>query len=585
LCKPILHQGKLLGVLYLENQLVCGAFTAEHQEVLEILSSQAAIAFENARHYRVLEHKVEERTSELRRKTSDLNAMLDNLEQGVFTILKDGTIHLEYSRQLEIILGTRAVAGRQYAEAIFAESTLGSDAVDRIKAAVALSVGNDVLWYDSNRHLLVREIQRRRPDGTLATLELNWSPIVTDDDVVEKLLVSVKDVTELRTLEREARDQRRDLEVIGQILAVSRRAFLDFVRDTERLLEASEGLVTAAEIDADAVAACFGHMHTIKGNARMHSFDSLAHAAHEAEETYAASRSLEPAALDRTRLRQGLAAVRECLGQYRRVYENNLESFLGTASLSTLVDDALLEQMRAAIAGSRTSDLPSLVEAIGTSTLAEIVGSLTAGVREAARRLGKPAPRLHVRSTGVRFRPEAVPLLRDALMHVLRNALGHGIETVAERVAQGKPEAGEIVIVARAHATAAHDEADGACEVVVRDDGRGLPVVKLRDAAALHGLAAQSDDELAELPFHAGLSTSGSVTEMSGRGVGMDAVRRMVTGRGGAVRIELLPADEAEHRPFAIRFGFPESLVVRVPQDGATQPPAEGAARLLAASS
>jgi len=136
---------------------------------------------------RSLEQKVEERTTELRRKTNDLNSMLQNLEQGVFTILKDGTIHKEYSRQLESILA-RVLSRRDYLDVVFSDTTLSADALSLVKAAVSFSVGAEVLWYESNRHLLVRDMERRRPDGRMTILELNWSPILSEDEVVEKLL-------------------------------------------------------------------------------------------------------------------------------------------------------------------------------------------------------------------------------------------------------------------------------------------------------------------------------------------------------------------------------------------------------------
>ncbi|MFT3927719.1 MAG: AAA family ATPase [Myxococcales bacterium] len=212
LCRPILNGGKLLGVLYLENNLAARAFTAEHQEVLEVLASQAAISIENARVYRELEQKVEERTAELRRKTSDLDNMLQNLDEGIFTILRDGTVHPEYSKQLESILGTRRVAGRHYTELLFSDSDVAPDVLSQVQAAVECSVGCELLWYESNRHLLVRTLHRRHPDGSAHALELNWSAIQDDSGKVEKLLVSVKDVTALRSLEQETQAQRRDLE-------------------------------------------------------------------------------------------------------------------------------------------------------------------------------------------------------------------------------------------------------------------------------------------------------------------------------------------------------------------------------------
>ncbi len=553
LCMPILNQGKLLGVLYLENALVSHAFTTVHLQALEILASQAAISFENAHLYRKLEQKVEERTVELRRKTNDLNGMLQNLEQGVFTILKGGAIHREYSRHLESMLGTCAIAGRSYADVIFAEATLSSDALSQTKAAVNLSLGSQVLWYESNRHLLVREMRRRRPDGSVRLLELTWSPILADQDVVEKLLVSVKDVTELRALEQQAQAQRLDLEVIGQILGIPKGYFLAFLEDAEELLTRSERRLANGSLDLSGLADLFRNMHTIKGNASTHAFRRLAQLAHEAEETYAACRKEAGEAWDLERMQGELGEVRDCLDRYRRVYEQNLESFGRGLSDTTAVDNLLLERIRRAVE-TKSSELPGLIEAIGTSPLEEIVASVGSCLKSAASELHKPTPEVRVTSEGVRFRSELLPPLRDTLVHLFRNAIDHGIEPVAERKSSGKPDAGAIAIHARA--------CTEGCEILISDDGRGLAVDALRAVAAEQALPLESDAQLAELVFVPGLSTVKAVSYTSGRGVGMDAVRRFIADLGGKVQLMFASESPDPYRPFTTRIVLPHECVV-----------------------
>jgi two-component system, chemotaxis family, sensor histidine kinase and response regulator PixL len=112
--------------------------------------------------------------------------------------------------------------------------------------------------------------------------------------------------------------------------------------------------------------------------------------------------------------------------------------------------------------------------------------------------------------------------LNEPLMHILRNAFDHGIESVADRVVQGKPEEGLIEI------RAAHR--NNRTVITVRDDGGGIPLDKVRAKARQMGLdevllAAASQDDLLSLIFEPGFSTSEQVTALSGRGVGMDVVR------------------------------------------------------------
>jgi two-component system, chemotaxis family, sensor kinase CheA len=126
-----------------------------------------------------------------------------------------------------------------------------------------------------------------------------------------------------------------------------------------------------------------------------------------------------------------------------------------------------------------------------------------------------------------------VELLADPLIHMVRNAVDHGIEAAGARAAAGKPEAGTLRL------TACH--ASGSVVVELTDDGRGLDLQRIVDAAVRRGLVTGADavaaDEAAGLIFAPGLSTAGQVTALSGRGVGMDVVRRNIEAMGGRVEV------------------------------------------------
>jgi two-component system chemotaxis sensor kinase CheA len=131
-----------------------------------------------------------------------------------------------------------------------------------------------------------------------------------------------------------------------------------------------------------------------------------------------------------------------------------------------------------------------------------------------------------------------VDRIEDPLIHALRNAVDHGIETAEERVAAGKSP------VARIELRAFH--AGGSIHVEVSDDGRGLDLDRIFAKAITVGLveAAErpSDDRLSELVFAPGFSTADAVTDVSGRGVGMDVVRRTVEELRGRIRLQTAPS-------------------------------------------
>ena len=154
-------------------------------------------------------------------------------------------------------------------------------------------------------------------------------------------------------------------------------------------------------------------------------------------------------------------------------------------------------------------------------------------VRDLARELAKSVKFL-IEGRDVPVDRDILGRLDAPLGHMLRNAIDHGLETPAERVASGKPEVGLLRLSARHRA--------GMLEINVSDDGRGLDLEDLRARVVARGLILAdiardlSESELLEFLFLPGFSTKQQVTEVSGRGVGLDVVHTMVRDAGGTVR-------------------------------------------------
>jgi two-component system chemotaxis sensor kinase CheA len=152
-------------------------------------------------------------------------------------------------------------------------------------------------------------------------------------------------------------------------------------------------------------------------------------------------------------------------------------------------------------------------------------------VYDVSTRLGK---KVHLRTQGheTELDKELIELLIDPLTHVVRNAIDHGIESPEERAQAGKPELGTVGMRAT--------HRGGSVIIEVSDDGRGLDRERIIAKARELGMAADesmTDEQAWQLIFEAGFSTAREVTDLSGRGVGMDVVRRNITSLGGGVSI------------------------------------------------
>jgi two-component system chemotaxis sensor kinase CheA len=173
--------------------------------------------------------------------------------------------------------------------------------------------------------------------------------------------------------------------------------------------------------------------------------------------------------------------------------------------------------------------------------VATITDALHRTVRDLARSQGKDI-RWDARGTDTELDRGVLHQLSDSLLHLVRNAIDHGIETPAERLAAGKPAQATI----RLHAMQLGSEVI----IAVTDDGRGVDLDRVRQEAGRHGLDTDglTDDEVVGLTLRSGLSTASFVTDLSGRGVGLDVVRANVEAARGRIEVRSKPGVGAEFR-------------------------------------
>ncbi len=218
------------------------------------------------------------------------------------------------------------------------------------------------------------------------------------------------------------------------------------------------------------------------------------------------------------------------------------------AQTSAGVDPALYQQMATGLADldRNTRALQESVMSIRMIPMSIVFSRFPRMLRDLAAKLDKKVEFVTL-GESTELDKGLVEKITDPLTHLVRNACDHGIESPADRVARGKPEAGTITLAA--------SHQGGSIVIEVRDDGKGLSRPKLLAKARERGIDApdtMSDAEVWGLIFAPGFSTADVVTDVSGRGVGMDVVKKNITALGGTVEI-----DSSE--------GFGMSVKVRLP--------------------
>ncbi|MBL8936126.1 MAG: chemotaxis protein CheA [Archangium sp.] len=183
-----------------------------------------------------------------------------------------------------------------------------------------------------------------------------------------------------------------------------------------------------------------------------------------------------------------------------------------------------------------TRHLQESVMRLRSQPLSIVFGRLPRTVHALCDQLGKRV-NLQVTGDGTELDKTVVEKLGDPLVHLVRNCVDHGIEAPAERLAAGKPEAGTLSISSFARGKDVYIE--------IQDDGRGLDeqaiLAKAKDRGLVEPEAELSSAAIAQLIFLPGLSTAKEITDVSGRGVGMDVVRQNVRSLGGEITITSVP--------------------------------------------
>jgi len=249
------------------------------------------------------------------------------------------------------------------------------------------------------------------------------------------------------------------------------------------------------------------------------------------------------AAVQRQQRQRGASAAPAEDNRFIRVQASRLDAvinLLGELVIASAGASLLARQSRQRKQVEANAQVGRLVEEIRNGTLqlrmvpiGETFARFRRVVRDTAAELGKDAA-LEISGGETELDKSVVERIADPLMHLVRNALDHGLEPAAERLAGGKPAQGRLTL------SACHES--GSILIRIADDGRGIQRDKVLRTAWERGLVERgvvpTDAEIDRLIFEAGFSTAEKVTNLSGRGVGMDVVRRNIEALRGSITIE-----------------------------------------------
>lgn len=463
------------------------------------------------------------RVEEAHRETQDI---FRTTQEGLFLLDHDLRMGSQTSHSLARILGFDVKPGDNFLERL--KPLVTPKTYDTAKEYIELLLRHDVKekLVASLNPLDCIEIAGVRPNGGVESrfLQIRFNRVMKSGKVTH-LLVTANDISRQVRLERELRESERRVQdqmgMMVHILQADQRLLQDFlgtasnglnqINDDLRNSNATTGL-TNEQLDAMLRSA-----HQLKGDAAAMQLEAVTQSLHAFEtlvqglrgQTKRKGEDLLPVTVKVKELYGEIRAIQDVLARISQVrgvvsVEPPRPDATSTSS-ETIAQQALVRQWRGfaqQLAGRHEKKVELIYQGLDLETL---------------------TPPLH-------------DVLNSVVNQLIRNALVHGVETPAERKLRGKPEAAHLSLYIS-------DQGDGTVELSFRDDGRGIDPERIRESVVRTGRCpaekaqALSARQLTLMIFEPGFSTRDAADEDAGRGIGLDAVKELVTRMGGRIRI------------------------------------------------
>ena len=451
----------------------------------------------------------------------DMRVVLDHVNQGLLTMSREGVVSPERSAMVEKWLGK-----------IDGGATLWGH-LEQLDAqfASALKFGWEAVLEDFLPLELTLDQMPKRAEIDGRYFEFEFQPIF-EAEVISKLLIVVSDVSDRIARER-ASAHEREVMAIFRAIQRDKQGFLDFIAEGTELVSA----LSRAGLDAD-MTVLKRQIHTLKGNSSIFEISSITHTCHELETRLADNDSQLP---------------RDEVGRLQKRWEELggiIASLAGETSTRIEIDDdeftAILD---AVVRGTPRQQIAHMVANWRMERVQHRLARFAEQARALAQRLDKSPLQVKVEADVARLPRNTFVSFWGALVHAIRNAIDHGIETPAERLQSGKTEPPILTLATRM--------IENELAIEIADNGRGIDWQRIAAKAREHNLPAETEEDLVQALFSDGVSTAQALTDVSGRGIGMAALRDACAKLAGRILIQSVIG-----RGTRISFRFPRQVML-----------------------
>lgn len=405
-------------------------------------------------------------------------------------------------------------------------SDLSSAKKDQMKVALDMSFGSSALNFLVNAHALPEEMVIEQN-----VYEVDWVAIENDSDEVDKIMLAIRDVTEIRALQKESDKFQREMKIINQLVNVPPLVFNRFFQKSTKYLKRSKDLLKSYEVSTESLGEIKRYLHTLKGDSAMLHLSQLSEAVHDSETAFIAVGSDGGAPISTADLNSIFAEMELVFREYEMMNDNKLNrKFYDNSTKQRSVVEQIKRTQKLGYVRDIPKDIRETMFGISNSllkssfeTLQEVLDDYSEAVISLCEELGKPTPIIDIRiDRDLVLDPFCTEELKVSLTHMTRNTVDHGFDS--------SPNKGLLKIEVKSD--------QDFVTILYDDHGRGFDLNTLRKKSEKVGYSWETIDQLCMIIFLSGLSTKENVTKISGRGVGMDAVKRSIESLGGSIVFE-----------------------------------------------
>ena len=529
---PIHKIGSLMNELSLKNYTT-NMPSLKFKEFDSLLATISTLTNSIRNYQTTLETKVGERTKELHRKNRDIQSILSNIDLGLLSFDKDFLIQPDYAFKTNEIFNCNDLALKDFRSVILNRFKLTNNKLTELEHLLRGFFNSDRLTFEINRTHLPQEVTIEC-ENKKKYLRIMWDAIENEKGYIDRLLVTIDDITAALINADTGAKQRLNNTVLSELLSFYRP---DTKTIIEQVIDATENFCRNKRNNLVLTSSDERELHTLKGNASSCGFKLLAEAIHKLELSYKDDKTFEKDCIENLNLvlHSYSRTIKEKIKPATEHFENQLNH------VYSALEERLSDQDR-----DLPGDIRALIQSRDYVDIARLIDQILSPTKDKALLYHLQEPSFNLECSHISITKKYSGELLAIFTHLLNNSLAHSAPNYSENAAWS------IFLKV--------SPADDYVRFTYYDSGKGIDVKAL---ASKYHLSESDTEAIADAMLIKPQSSKGEINTISGMGQGLSAIRGIIEKLGGEFKMTIKPKSKSNQMLLISEFSIPASFFVK----------------------